>query len=106
MFVIKYVPDKLMEKYTEEVSEFYDSENLTDTYIDLEIRKLYKEAKKLGDLLAMMEGVKGQHPDLMKFYEDRDIIVRKIDILSSFCSHRRNLIIKGINKKLKKQMKI
>lgn len=96
MLVIKYVPDELMKKYAEEVSKFYDVETLTDDYIEREIRKLYQEGKRLEEVLAMMERVKGQHPDLMKFYDDRNLVMEKIDLLQTFCSHRRNLIIKAI----------
>jgi len=105
VLVIKYVPDELMKKYSEEVSGFYDIEALSDDHIDREIRRLYQKGKRLEGVLAMMESVKGQHPDLMKFYEDRDIIMKKSDLFSTFCSHRRNLIVREIDKKLKKQMR-
>lgn len=88
-----------MKKYSEEVSQFYDVETLTDDMIDRVIRRLHRKGERLNEVLALMERVKGKHPDLMKFYEDRDVIMKKINGLKAFCSHRRNLRIKEILKK-------
>lgn len=96
MLVIKYTPDRLMKKYTEEVSKYYDIETLTKDSIVYELKKLYQEGGRLEEILALMESVKGQHPDLMKFYEERDFIMDKIGRLQKFSSHRRNLIINEI----------
>lgn len=94
-----------MEKYSEEVSQFYDVETLTNDEIKRELKKLYNKNERLQEVLAMMERVEGQHPDLMNFYEERDGVWKKIFALEKFCSHRRNLRIKEIEKKYKKKKK-
>ena len=101
MLIIKPITDELLRKYSEEISEFYDIETLTDDKIEREIRKLHQRGERLNEVLAMMERVEGKHPDLMKFYADRDVIMKKIYALQKFCSHRRNLRIKEIQKKKK-----
>lgn len=102
MLPIKYVPDELMKKYAEEVSKYYDVETLTNDSIICELKKLFQEGKRLEEILALMERVKGKHPDLMKVYGERDVIMDKIDRLQKFSSHRRNLIINEIENKRKK----
>jgi hypothetical protein len=95
--VVEFVPDDLMKEYTEKISKHYDVEILTNDYIESEIKGLYQKILRFQDLLADMEDSK--HPDLMKFYKDRDLIEEKIDLLDTFRNHRRNLIIKEIEKR-------
>jgi len=95
--VVEFVPDDLMKEYIEKVSKYYDVEILTNDYIEKETKRLYQEILRLQDLLAEMEDTK--HPDLMKVYKNRDLLDEKRDLLYNFLYHRRNLIIKEVEKR-------
>lgn len=102
--VVEFISDDLMKEYIEKVSKYYDVEILTNDYIEKEAERLYQEILRLQDLLADMERAK--HLDLMTVYKDRDLLDEKRDLLYNFLYHRRNLIIKEIMKRNRKNKKL
>ena len=99
MLVIKGDIEKIIDKSVEKVSKFYDVEILTEDMLKRELKDLYSKYKKLNGVLDMMERVEGQHPDLMEFYEERDVVGNKIIALENYYGYRRSFFIKAVLKK-------
>ncbi len=99
MLIIRKDVKKSIDSSVDKVSKFYDVETLTEDKVNNELKMLYSKYEQLNEVLAMMERVKGQHPDVMDFYEERDIIGNKIIALENYYSYRRNFFIKAVLKK-------
>jgi len=99
VLVIKEDNERVLDISIEKVSKFYDIETLTEDRVKHELKGLYSKYKQFNEVLSMMENIKGQHTDLLKFYEDRDIIGEKIITLENYYGYRRNFFVEAILKK-------